>query len=163
MHFYTHGGKTGRAMIKYPGYKKNAQRPNRALYQIWAKSTIWPCSSDPKNLHTGKKHRHIPRLATAPLQCIITGMSPIKWLLLIVFLVSAYWLWPIYLLIAVFAVFGSNTGTRSRTKRTRPYKFKTRKLPVYKPVRYKAAKPYRFPKTRRKWGRPVKIDKVWKL
>jgi hypothetical protein len=62
-------------MIKYPGYKKNAQRPNRALYQIWAKSTVYGCSWDLKNLHTGKTHCTIPRLATAPLQCIITGMS----------------------------------------------------------------------------------------
>ena len=150
-------------MIKYPHTKKNAQRPNRALYQIWAKSTVRPCSSDPKNLHTGKKHSHIPRLATAPLQCIITCMSVIKWLLLIVFLMSAYWLWPIYLLIAVFAVFGSNTRSRSRTKRIRPYRFRPRKLPVYRPVRSRPIKPYRFPRTRRTWGRPVKIDKVWKL
>ena len=30
--FETHGGKTGRAMIKYPLYKKNAQRKNTLLY-----------------------------------------------------------------------------------------------------------------------------------
>ena len=30
--FYEHGGKTGRAMIKYPLYKKNAQPYKRALY-----------------------------------------------------------------------------------------------------------------------------------
>ena len=30
--FYEHGGKTGRAMIKYPLYKKNAQRKNTLLY-----------------------------------------------------------------------------------------------------------------------------------
>jgi hypothetical protein len=29
---YEHGGKTGRAMIKYPLYKKNAQRKNTPLY-----------------------------------------------------------------------------------------------------------------------------------
>ena len=62
-------------MIKYPGYKKNAQRPNRALYQVWDKSTVRSGSSDPKNLHSGHAHPHIPRLATAPLQCIITCMS----------------------------------------------------------------------------------------
>jgi hypothetical protein len=62
-------------MIKYPHTKKNAQRPNRALYQIWAKSTVRGCSSDLKNLHSGHVHPHIPRLATAPLQCIITCMS----------------------------------------------------------------------------------------
>ena len=28
----THGGKTGRAMLKYPLYKKNAQRPKRSVY-----------------------------------------------------------------------------------------------------------------------------------
>jgi len=30
--FNEHGGKTGRAMIKYPLYKKNAQPRKRALY-----------------------------------------------------------------------------------------------------------------------------------
>jgi hypothetical protein len=30
--FNEHGGKTGRAMIKYPLYKKNAQRKNTLLY-----------------------------------------------------------------------------------------------------------------------------------
>jgi len=30
--FYEHGGKSGMAMIKYPGYRKNAQGPKRALY-----------------------------------------------------------------------------------------------------------------------------------
>ena len=30
--FLTHGGKTGRAMIKYPPYKKNAQPYKRSLY-----------------------------------------------------------------------------------------------------------------------------------
>jgi hypothetical protein len=30
--FYEHGGKTGRAMVKYPLYKKNAQRKNTLLY-----------------------------------------------------------------------------------------------------------------------------------
>ena len=62
-------------MIKYPHTKKNAQRSNRALYQVWAKSTVWPCSSDPENLHSGHAHPRTPRLATALLQCIITGMS----------------------------------------------------------------------------------------
>jgi hypothetical protein len=42
--FYEHGGKTGRAMIKYPGYKKNAQRYKHPLYQVWAKSTVYGCS-----------------------------------------------------------------------------------------------------------------------
>jgi hypothetical protein len=32
MHFKPHGGKTGRAMIKYPLYKKNAQRKNTLVY-----------------------------------------------------------------------------------------------------------------------------------
>ena len=32
MHFKPYGGKTGRAMIKYPLYKKNAQRKNTLLY-----------------------------------------------------------------------------------------------------------------------------------
>ena len=32
MHFKPYGGKTGRAMIKYPPYKKNAQGLKRALY-----------------------------------------------------------------------------------------------------------------------------------
>ena len=31
-HLSTHGGKTGRAMIKYPHTKKNAQRPNTHAY-----------------------------------------------------------------------------------------------------------------------------------
>ena len=62
-------------MIKYPGYKKNAQRPNRALYQVWAKSTVRPRSSDLKNLHSTPILTHIPRLATAAVQCIITCMS----------------------------------------------------------------------------------------
>jgi len=30
--FYEHGGKTGRAMVKYPLYKKNAQRKNTLVY-----------------------------------------------------------------------------------------------------------------------------------
>ena len=30
--FNEHGGKTGRAMIKYPLYKKNAQRKNTLVY-----------------------------------------------------------------------------------------------------------------------------------
>ena len=30
--FNEHGGKTGRAMIKYPPYKKNAQRKNTLVY-----------------------------------------------------------------------------------------------------------------------------------
>jgi hypothetical protein len=75
MHFYTHGGKTGRAMIKYPHTKKNAQRSSRALYQVWAKSIVRPGSSDLKNLHSGHVSPHMPRLATAPVQCIITCMS----------------------------------------------------------------------------------------
>ena len=62
-------------MIKYPHTKKNAQRPNRALYQVWAKSIVYGCSSDLKNLHTWKSCPARPRLATAPVQCIITGMS----------------------------------------------------------------------------------------
>jgi hypothetical protein len=62
-------------MIKYPHTKKNAQRSNRALYQVWAKSTVWWCSSDLKNLHSTQYWTRIPRLATAPLQCIITCMS----------------------------------------------------------------------------------------
>ena len=62
-------------MIKYPHTKKNAQRSYYPLYQAWAKSTVRPCSSDPKNLHSDHAHPHIPRLATAPLQCIITCMS----------------------------------------------------------------------------------------
>jgi hypothetical protein len=62
-------------MIKYPHTKKNAQRPNRALYQVWAKSIVRPCSSDLKNLHSGHSSPRIPRLATAPVQCIITCMS----------------------------------------------------------------------------------------
>ena len=32
MHFKPYGGKTGRAMIKYPLYKKNAQRKNTLVY-----------------------------------------------------------------------------------------------------------------------------------
>ena len=32
MQFETHGGKTGRAMIKYPPYKKNNSRKNTLLY-----------------------------------------------------------------------------------------------------------------------------------
>ena len=32
MPFKPHGGKTGRAMIKYPLYKKNAQRKNTLAY-----------------------------------------------------------------------------------------------------------------------------------
>ena len=61
-------------MIKYPGYKKNAQRIYYPLYQVWAKSTVWPCTSDLKNLHSTHDWTRIPRLATAPLQCIITCM-----------------------------------------------------------------------------------------
>ena len=30
--FYEHGGKSGRAMVKYPGYKKNNSRKNTLLY-----------------------------------------------------------------------------------------------------------------------------------
>ena len=62
-------------MIKYPHTKKNAQRSNRALYQVWAKSTVWWCSSDLKNLHSAQYWTRIPRLATAASQCIITCMS----------------------------------------------------------------------------------------
>ena len=62
-------------MIKYPHTKKNAQRSNRALYQVWAKSTVWWCSSDSKNLHSTQIWTHIPRLATDAVQCIITCMS----------------------------------------------------------------------------------------
>ena len=62
-------------MIKYPHTKKNAQRSNRALYQVWAKSTVRPGSSDLKNLHSTPIWTHIPRLATAAVQCIITCMS----------------------------------------------------------------------------------------
>jgi hypothetical protein len=62
-------------MIKYPHTKKNAQRSNRAPYQVWAKSTVWWCSSDLKNLHSTPIWTHIPRLATAAVQCIITCMS----------------------------------------------------------------------------------------
>jgi len=61
-------------MIKYPHTKKNAQRSKRALYQVWAKSTVRASSSDSKNLHSGHSPPHIPRLATALLQCIITCM-----------------------------------------------------------------------------------------
>ena len=32
MQFYSYGGKTGRAMIKYPPYKKNAHPYKRSLY-----------------------------------------------------------------------------------------------------------------------------------
>jgi len=62
-------------MIKYPHTKKNAQRSNRALYQVWAKSTVRASSSDLKNLHSTQYWTRTPRLATAPLQCIITCMS----------------------------------------------------------------------------------------
>jgi hypothetical protein len=62
-------------MIKYPHTKKNAQRYKYPLYQVWAKSTVWPCSSDLKNLHSTQYWTRIPRLATAPSQCIITCMS----------------------------------------------------------------------------------------
>ena len=62
-------------MIKYPHTKKNAQRSNRALYQVWAKSTVRASSSDLKNLHSTPIWTRTPRLATAPLQCIITCMS----------------------------------------------------------------------------------------
>jgi len=62
-------------MIKYPHTKKNAQRYKYPLYQVWAKSTVRGCSSDLKNLHSGHIRPHIPRLATAPSQCIITCMS----------------------------------------------------------------------------------------
>ena len=31
--FYEHGGKTGRAMIKYPLCKKNAQHPKHCVYR----------------------------------------------------------------------------------------------------------------------------------
>jgi len=93
-------------------------------------------------------------------------MTLAKWFIYTVIgivVITAYWLWPIYLLIAMFAVFGTNSGSRSRVQRVRPYKFKKQKMPVYRPVRHKRTKPYRSPKTRRKWGKPVKIDKVWKL
>jgi hypothetical protein len=94
-------------------------------------------------------------------------MKPFKWILLIAFVVSAYWLWALYLVVAL-VVLGAylDTGkgrSRSRVRRAKPHKFKRRKQPAYRPVRYKTSKPYRFPKTRRKWGRLVKIDKVWKL
>ena len=93
-------------------------------------------------------------------------MSPLKWVLLVAFIVSAYWLWALYVILAfmvLVAYFDTGKSGRSRRTTHKPHKFKRRKMPVYRPVRHKATKPYRFPKTRRKWGKPVKIDKVWKL
>ena len=71
-------------------------------------------------------------------------MSPFKWFLLFVVLVSAIWLWPLYLLIAfvtVSAMFGSK-HTRSRKSTYKPFKFKTAKRTVYKAPRYPKSKPY---------------------
>ena len=70
-------------------------------------------------------------------------MSPLKWILLVCFLISVYWLWPLYLLIAfivICAVF--DTGKRTKHKKF-TYKFKPRKKVVYKAPRYKKPKPYK--------------------
>ena len=71
-------------------------------------------------------------------------MSPLKWILLVAFIVSAYWLWALYLIIA-FIVLGAyfDTGKKSRSTRTtyKPYRFKRPKPTVYKAPRYKRTRP----------------------
>ena len=79
-------------------------------------------------------------------------MSPFKWFLLFVVLVSAIWLWPLYLLVAfvtVSAMHGTTSPRRSRKSTHKPFKFKTAKRTVYKAPRYKAPKQHVWKKGRK--------------
>ena len=83
-------------------------------------------------------------------------------------LISAYWLWPIYILIGFAWAFivadtsglssysgGSYSSYRQRRRRTykpkpyKPYKIKFKKRVVYKAPKYKAPKPFQWPKGRK--------------
>ena len=61
-------------------------------------------------------------------------------------LVSAIWLWPLYVLVAVVCISAYlDTGKgskRSRKSTYKPFKFKTSKRTVYKAPRYPKSKPY---------------------
>ena len=73
-------------------------------------------------------------------------MSPFKWFLLFAFLVSAIWLWPLYMLVVILfvgAYFDTGKGARRTRKSTyKPFKLKRPKPTVYKAPRYPKAKPY---------------------
>ena len=73
-------------------------------------------------------------------------MSPLQWTLLVCFIISAYWLWPLYIILG-FIVLGAmmpSSGKRRRStyKSTyKPFKLKPRKQVIYKAPRYKKPKP----------------------
>ena len=74
-------------------------------------------------------------------------MTTLKWFLLAVFAVSAYWLWPIYVIVA-FVVLGAMMpgSTSSRTRRSsksryKPIRIRPRRQTVYKTPRYPRPKP----------------------
>ena len=73
-------------------------------------------------------------------------MSPLKWILLVCFIISVYWLWPLYIILG-FIVLGvmmpSSGKSRRRSYKStyKPFKLKPRKRVVYKAPRYKKPKP----------------------
>ena len=74
-------------------------------------------------------------------------MSLIKWIFVACVVVSAYWLWPIYV-IAAFIVVGAMMPGSSRAKRRRsrksrykPLRLQPRRQTVYKAPRYPRPKP----------------------
>ena len=74
-------------------------------------------------------------------------MTTLKWFLLAVFAVSAYWLWPIYVIVAIVAVssLGAISSTRGHTRTyrstRRPFRFKRPKRTRYPTPRTRRAKP----------------------
>ena len=78
-------------------------------------------------------------------------MSPFKWFLLFVVLISGIWLWPLYVLVAVVCISAYlDTGSRRTRKSTyKPFKLKTAKRTVYKAPRYKAPKQHVWKKGRK--------------
>jgi hypothetical protein len=92
-------------------------------------------------------------------------MAPLLWIIVII---SAYWLWPLYIIAGViwlcigFPSSGesyssssySSSSYKPRRRTTKPYKhkpfkLKTRKRIVYKAPKYKAPKPFKWPKGRK--------------
>ena len=89
-------------------------------------------------------------------------MAPLLW---IIFIISAYWLWPLYIIagfiwacVSLDPGGGSYSGysssyrpsrRRRATPKYKPYKIKWKKKVVYKAPKYKAPKPFKWPKGRK--------------
>jgi hypothetical protein len=89
-------------------------------------------------------------------------MSPLKWFFLSAFLISAYWLWPLYVIAGIIWMCvalnpdgGSYSSSyrpsrrRRATPKYKPYKIKFKKRVVYKAPKYRYKKPKPRPKGRK--------------